>query len=270
MQLFNGYLKEGKGIEKDEPEKTGLAFFCEVFMRKFFKLTQINLIYTLLSLPVFIIFLLFISPLYMEVFIKFDSINNMADYIMIDILTSILLFNFVGSGPISAAYSYIIHCFTKSKPVWIFSDGSDALKQNFKQSIAVIAIDIVVLTVMALSLAFYKTGASLLYSCLYYLTIIFSLIYLIAHTFIYQIMVTFECNFITIFKNAFIFTVAKLPVCLLITFIELMLTVFMISSTGFLGIIIYCSFGMSFAKFPLEVYSSRLMEKYIKDNELNQ
>lgn len=49
--LFD-YTKPGKGVEKDEPVKPRFKLFWELFIRKFWKLVQLNLIYLLFCLPV--------------------------------------------------------------------------------------------------------------------------------------------------------------------------------------------------------------------------
>lgn len=54
MALFQpGYLKEGPGIEKDAPPKTGIALFFEILVREFWQLLKLNLLFVFCSLPVF-------------------------------------------------------------------------------------------------------------------------------------------------------------------------------------------------------------------------
>ena len=50
--LFN-YEKEGPGIEKDAPKKKTFIVFFETFFRNFWKFIVINLVYGLISLPIF-------------------------------------------------------------------------------------------------------------------------------------------------------------------------------------------------------------------------
>lgn len=46
-----GYLKEGPGIEKDAPPKTGLALFFEILVREFWQLLKLNLLFVVCALP---------------------------------------------------------------------------------------------------------------------------------------------------------------------------------------------------------------------------
>ncbi len=50
--LFN-YEKEGPGISKNAPKKHGFIVFFETFFRNFWKFITINLVYSLISLPLF-------------------------------------------------------------------------------------------------------------------------------------------------------------------------------------------------------------------------
>lgn len=45
------YLKEGPGIEKDAPPKTGLALFFEILVREFWQILKLNLLFVVCALP---------------------------------------------------------------------------------------------------------------------------------------------------------------------------------------------------------------------------
>ena len=49
--LFN-YEKEGPGISKNAPKKKTFLIFFETFFRNFWKFMPINLVYSLISVPV--------------------------------------------------------------------------------------------------------------------------------------------------------------------------------------------------------------------------
>lgn len=46
------YNRHGPGVERDAPKKTGAALFFEVFMREWFGLVKLNLLFLLFCLPV--------------------------------------------------------------------------------------------------------------------------------------------------------------------------------------------------------------------------
>lgn len=52
MELWKpSYLKEGPGIEKDAPPKTGLALFFEILVREFWQVLKLNLLFVACVLP---------------------------------------------------------------------------------------------------------------------------------------------------------------------------------------------------------------------------
>lgn len=52
MTLFRpGYLREGPGIDKDAPPKTGLALFFDILSREFWQILKLNLMFVISALP---------------------------------------------------------------------------------------------------------------------------------------------------------------------------------------------------------------------------
>ncbi|MCM2442409.1 YesL family protein [Agrobacterium vitis] len=46
------WTKEGKGIAKDAPKRTGLALFCEIIGREWWELVKLNLLFLVAALPI--------------------------------------------------------------------------------------------------------------------------------------------------------------------------------------------------------------------------
>lgn len=51
MGLFNQYMKEGKGVQKDDRAPRPILFF-QIYFRKFWNLIVLNIIYTLFCIPI--------------------------------------------------------------------------------------------------------------------------------------------------------------------------------------------------------------------------
>ena len=102
-----------------------------------------------------------------------------------------------------------------------------------------------------------------MYVFAYFFSMIILAIYSMAHMFMYQIMVTYNCKFKDIIKNAIILTFAKLPMCILLSVIGVVLCALIYSYLGFFGIVVYALIGMSFTRFPLEFYAARVIDKNI-------
>ncbi len=272
MGLFNNYLKEGPGVDVNAPKKKGIFLFIEVFGRKFLPLMKANVLYFLFSIPMLAVLLLFIAPQYTAVFIGIDGIEKIAKelgtqkemlLVTYNLIFTGLIFNLFGSGPASAAYAYVTRSFTRSEPVWVWSDGVDKFKENFKYSILLAVIDIVVLYIASVAIAFYGASSGMGSSFLHMFVIVILIIYAMAHSFAYQIIVTYECKFTDVIKNSFVLTLAKLPMCVLLFVITTVLCA-VVFNFGTLGIIAYALLGMSLIRFPLEFYAARVIEKNIE------
>ncbi|MDD6564784.1 MAG: hypothetical protein PUF08_06860 [Clostridiales bacterium] len=264
MGLFNSYLKDGPGVDVNAPKKKGIFLFLEVLGRKFFKLMKANCLYFLTSIPFFVIVMLILAPPLRSIFVSAETVgDNPMSQILFDLMFAGIIFNFIGSGPSAAAYSFVTRSFTRSEPVWVASDGFDKFKENFKYSMILVIADIVILFLSYVAVRFYGSNGSLFYVFLYFFLMIILAIYSMSHIFMYQIMVTYECKFMDIIKNAIILTFAKLPMCILLSAIGVVLCALIYSYLGFFGIAVYVLIGMSFTRFPLEFYASRVIEKNI-------
>ena len=283
MGLFSfNYAKPGPGVNPDEPEKKGFFRFWEIIFEKFTKLLGTNALHALLSLP-------YLALLYIIAPINSDWVTNIAQSLSSDAASVesnaamlMLAFRFMfatgvfilwGSGPSSAMYSYITRCFTRSDPVWIISDGFDKFKENFKQSMIVVIIDIVVLLLGMNAIHFYytmylNTGSSI-WMLLTSLMIMISVIYTWMHYYIYQIMVTFECKISQLYKNAALFGIGMLPMNVLLTLLAGIIStvLFMVGFNPMFMIIIELVLLMLVTRFPIEFYAARKIKKTIVNTE---
>jgi uncharacterized membrane protein YesL len=79
-------------------------------------------------------------------------------------------------------------------------------------------------------------------------------------------MVTYECDFRELIKASVMMTLAKLPMSVFLTALTGALTVLLMGalSNPLAGLIIYSVIGLTFLRYPLEFYASRVIEKNIK------
>lgn len=270
MGIFNRYLKEGPGVEKDAPKKKGVFLFAELVGRKFLLMLKANAMFSLVSIPFFVITLLFTAPLFRTVFVSQAAITDAQTMIMTDIFYTGLLFTFLGSGPVSASYAFVTRSFTRSEHVWVVSDGFDIFKQNFKSAMLLVIIDIVVAFVAMNALYFYGMNGSAIAAVLRVFIMLIFAIYAMAHMFMYQIMVTYECKFFEIIKYALVMTFAKLPMCILLSVIACVVWTLLWYYLGIIGVILYLIIGLIFARYPLEFYASRVIAKNIAKTEADK
>ena len=277
---FGNYNKPGKGVSKDEPEKKGFFLYWDIVFHKFTKILGANTLYTLTS----IIWLAFLAVIYVPMMINaspddvvglFSKLGQEIDadgasglLRLVYINGAFLIFNFFGSGPVSASYAYIVRCFSNRQHVWIFSDGWDKFKENLKQSVVVLLINTVVLFAGGVAIKFYYALAAsgqIVFAALLYVMVVLLIVFTWMQFYIYQLMVTVECTIKQLYKNAAIVAVTRLPMNILLTVIvgAVSLLPYMITSK-FLTVLLFSGrIGMFFTRFVIEFYAARTVKKLV-------
>lgn len=285
MGIFGGYMKPGKGVDKNEPKKKGFFLFFEIIIRKFTKFLGLNCLYTITSI-------LWIAILYLFAGFVLSGTNitaNIAESIgasvsgintdeiketitlLLQCAFAIGIFSLWGSGPASAAYAYITRCFTRGEHVWIVSDGLDKFKENFGQGMFAVIADAVILVFGINSAHFYyalyaDTGSIIWMTLTYIMALVF-IIYTMMHPYIYQIMVTFECKIGAIYKNALIITIAKLPGNFFITLISLAVIILVFNFINpLISTLLLVIIGLCITCYSGEFYAARVIERSILKN----
>ena len=137
MMFFNNYSKPGKGVEKRDPNQPRILTFFDILSRKIWFLFKSNLINILSSTPFFIIVMIVmgIVSLPMIGIAQIDvGASNMfkIDTILRFDLAYIYMI-FLGVGPSSAGYLYVIRKTVEERYCWLISDFFEAYKTNFKR-----------------------------------------------------------------------------------------------------------------------------------------
>lgn len=230
MGIFNrNYSTPGPGISKNAPKKKGLNLFYDIFFRKFWKLIQLNVIYIITLIPTFaVIFILSgmisnklgintnaLAALSGTAFSKVDAarISITAD-LMTRLFISIFFTIFWGGGPVTAGFVYILRSFIWEDSVFLLSDYFAHIKSNFKQSLAVWIIDILVFIVMCYAYFFYGSLANPMF-CLKYVILVLAFFYTMLHLFLYHLLVTYKLTIVKLYKNSALFALSSLPWCVL-------------------------------------------------------
>ncbi len=234
MGIFGGnYNSVGPGVSKSEPEKKRFFLFLDLLGRKFSKLLFLNLIYLITLLPLIfgIIFSIGIHPMLVsDGALIVENLGKYPPFVLTgDIIGFILvIISLFVTAPATCGFTYVVRNMQRQEHTWVFSDFREHFAKNFKQAFVVGIIDTI--AVFALYSAYciyaYVLPISMLENVILsiagkYLTFIVGILYLMMHYYIYVMMVTFDLNIKNIFKNAFIFTIAKLPLNIFLTAIIL-------------------------------------------------
>ena len=280
MGIFTpSYLREGPGVSKDAKKKRGVFLLIDIMFRKFFKLMQANFLHFVISLPYVAILFMFVSPFVINglelnldvgAAAGFDAetMKGVAEVFARSVI-AIGLFNYLGSGPASAAYAYICRCYTRGEHTWILSDGKDIFKANFFQAMGLVVLDILVICLVMNAVKFYGalSVGSGVFTAVRYATFFLLMLYITMHYYIYQIMVTYKCSFIDLMKYSIIISLAKLPLTVILTVITggiyYLFMTFIATANPFIFAILYGIIGLTLMRFPLEFFAARVIDKNI-------
>lgn len=231
MGLFNNYLKEGPGVEKDAPEKHRFFLFFELFGRKFSKLIQLNILYAVTLIPLFLglIMTIKVNP---EIFINGSLSLEMLKKVPVVVISGdiigmiILVLSAFISGPATAGFTYVIRNFQREEHAWVMSDFLEQFKKNFRQGSIIALLDLVIYATAYVAIVFYSfmvkdwmPEIAGIAPILVAIVCMLSVIYTWMHYYIYVMMVTFKLTIKDIYRNSFLFALGKLPLNIFITLI---------------------------------------------------
>lgn len=238
MGIFNrNYSTPGPGISKNAPKKKGLNLFYDIFFRKFWKLIQLNVIYIITLLPTFAIVFVLSGMISNKLGINMDALSALSGAafseidaarisitadLMTRLIISIFFTVFWGGGPATAGFVYILRSFIREESVFLMSDYFARIKSNFKQSIAVWIIDVIVFIVMCYAYFFYGTLTNIMFY-LKYVILVLAFFYTILHLFLYHLLITYRLTIVKLYKNSALFALSSLPWCVLTTAIVIFL-----------------------------------------------
>lgn len=231
------YNKPGKGVNKRDPNKPRISIFFELLFRKLWRLIKVNMLYMITAIPTFLVTMLLMGffssritnalmPVLAEVMgVSASDMSNpefVSQVLMLDVIIRVVfafLFTlFLGQGPATAGITYILRNYAREEHAWMLSDWWQHTKSNFRQSLVIWIIDLIVVCMLVVAFDFYsKLGGAASY--LIYVIIFISIVYLIMHFYIYQLMITFENSIKNIFRNAFVLAMQRGPQNLLILLI---------------------------------------------------
>jgi|LSQX01.2.fsa_nt_gb uncharacterized membrane protein YesL len=167
-------------------------------------------------------------------------------------------------GPATAGFTYVLRNFSREDHAWVTSDYFEHGFKNFKQAFIVSIIDFILLYLGWFSYNFYSQYAEgyLVYGK--YIILIMGFIYLFMHFYIYQMMVTFKLSLKQIYKNAFIFAIARLPQNILILILTILVSILFYYYV-LIGVLLTPVIVLSTVGFIINFYVYHVIKKYMLD-----
>ena len=255
---FFNYNKPGPGVKKDEREKTSPFRFLDIYINKFWKLINLNLIYAVV----------WIIPLGVSWLIA-TSINSNES---IDNLIRILLIMFVLVifspliGPATAGFTYVLRNYSTGSSTFVWMDYIDTAKKNFKQATVLCIIDFLIIGFSVNNITFYfnNSGDNQIMSFISVAYLIIMIFYIFMRYYIYLLLVTFNITIRQLFKNSAILAMAGLGRNLFTSIILLSL-IMLIFYNYVVGIVIMLIIGTSTLSFIIVFNSYKPIKTKIVD-----
>jgi len=267
MGLFFNYDKPGPGVEKDGPKKRGVFLFLELLWRKLGKIFLSNMLYVLVSLPVILLYH-FLCFYFLSAIMPAEIVGNSTVINQLTLILTALLTIFWGTGPVSCGYTFLLRNFAREEHVWLVSDFFEHIRKNFKQSLIIFIIDIVVLVSGVNSIYFYfnMSGQYPMLRYLAYFMIAAMIIYTFMHFYMYEFLITFNVKVKDVFKNSLIMAFASAPInVFLVIFVVVATYMFFSILTPIAILLVTFLFWVSLMRFCIDFSSARKIKKELID-----
>lgn len=275
MGLFDrkpGFLKPGKGVERNERKKNAFFRFFELLYRRFTKLFILNIIYAICILPIIcgvIVLLTGAFQLPDEVVRGSFLISNVLHIVsnMPPALSlGLLIVDLIFFGPLTAGFTYMMRNYSTERHAWL-SDLFSRAMENFKQGFALGIIDAVVFMSVILYLAadisgLQGSGMYYLYFALKTAACLIAVFYVFMRFYTYTITVTFELSMKDILKNSAIFAVLGF-VRNVIASVAIASALFAFTSTWIIDAVLILTFLFSFCGFIGMFTTYPIIQKYM-------
>ena len=212
--MMNNYYygKAGQGdytVESMPANRRQL--FGEVFKVRWSSLFGVNLLYMISWIPailwIFINATILLTPVEAEAGAAMDLSGLLMSFFVI-LFPCIFI-----TGPFKAGLAYVLRNWARDEHSFVASDFKDAMKANWKQALGVSFID--GLMPLLVFVCWYTYGSMMRTSLFFMLPMglvfLIALVWSLAHSIIYPIMVTYDLKFKDLIRNSVLLAVARLP-----------------------------------------------------------
>lgn len=257
MGLFsNDYESAGVGIAKNAPKKKGIRLFFEIFFRKFWKLMEVNVIYFLFFIPLFLAFF---------AFAKIPDVT-----VGFSVMGVLLLVFAVIIGPATAGMVKVIRNYVLERNSFIIHDFFKAFKSNFKKASIIGFLDCLILLCVWAGYNVYPVLAAQMNSKLLYVPMVISLslgiVVIMMNFYAFLMIIATDLSLKNLIKNSFALVFVELKKSFLTFLIFLATVVVMAVLTIYVSLIflfLLPIFPAAFLCFVICFNSYPIIQKYV-------
>ncbi|MGN0753710.1 MAG: DUF624 domain-containing protein [Aristaeellaceae bacterium] len=296
------YGKSGKGdYTPDDLPKNRWQLFWEMLRVRFNALCRMNLIYMLPWLPTMLVIgMLVINVLSIGVMPTEEKTVTNADgtttteIVQVEMteeetlalleeqvsllpsmlnMTLILLIPCIAiTGPWTAGVAYVTRNWARDEHAFVWSDMKDAMKENWKPALGLSAITSVVPFLAYMCWEFYGSMAvdSWFMVVPQMFTMMIAIVWSLAITYAYPMLVTYRMSFGTLIKNSVLLAIGRLPMSVGIRLLHLVPAALAVALTFLLGTIwvplllfaYYVLIGFTLSRFVTASYTNAQFDKF--------
>ena len=279
--FFKNYSKPGRGVNKRDPNQPRNQIYFDILPRNLWRLVKLSLLYLSFALPFFIATMFVMGILSSQIvnFLATHHGNISTDVLfkydlLIKVILSFWFTIFLGQGPITAGLTYVVREYGNERPCWLISDFYDRVKSNFKQGIVLWVFDLIVVCGGFIAIIFYMKTRVYIFAAILFFVIN---TYILAHIYIYQIMITYDLKLKDIFRNSILIAIGKLPQSLLIMIILIFMYMVFPGVVMFYGnsilfllvMILEIAFFPAFSAFTINFCIYPVLKNCMEDNRNN-
>lgn len=284
------YGKSGKGdYTPDDLPKNRWQLFMEMLRTRMSGLCRMNLMYFVAWLPAMIAIALWVVSFGVALNNSFpvDEAGNIIEEVAangvqsfwqtmndMNFMTLLILIPCIAiTGPFTAGLSYVTRNWARDEHAFPWADYKDAIKANWKQGLMVSAITGCVPFLVYICWRFYGDMAvgNAVWVIPQMLILMLGILWALAVTYMYPMMVTYQMNFRTIIRNSFILAVGRLPGSVGIRLLHCVPTVlftviFLLTLQPWVLLLLfayYLVFGFAFSRFITASFTNAVFDKYI-------
>lgn len=265
--------------EKYVDDRSRMTIFFQVFIRKFWKLMGMNLMFLIFNIPSIIISF-FLSGYVTDLFSPvIENSNDLVAILFVygfPLLMFLMIVPVITVGPAQAGLTYLLRCFSYEMPTFYWSDFKDKMKENLKQGIIVSLINLVAIVLLIVDFYLYgqisNSSSSFLLSAASGLLIVVFVLFMMMGMYIYPMMVTYELKLKNLYKNAFLFSIGRflpnlgvLLICLLLVIGPMAVVMFTGSAIALVIVYIYyLILGFTLPGLIINFFINPIIDKYLK------
>ena len=200
-----------------------------------------------------------------------DSFHGLLFWSLLALIPCILI-----TGPWTAGVSYVTRNWARDEHAFLWSDCKDAMKANWKGSLVLSGITAIIPFVVYMCWNFYGQATEgmamgILMQLGQIIPVMVALIWYMAVTYAYPMLVTYEMSIVTVIRNSLILAVGRLPLsfgmrllhCVPAVLTAAGLLLFNSVWVPLILLVYYVLFGFALSRFITASYTNAQFDKYI-------